>query len=295
MYFLMLCLVLWMSLQAFVHLGLRRHHAVGILGHNAPEWHLSSIAAVVAGGLATGIYATNSQETVRHIVGHSRADVVVVADAEQAALVGPGPRLVQWEGRPGPGVLSWPDLLLLGDSLPDSVLTDRLEAQAVNQPCMLVYTSGTTGNPKAVMLSQDNITWIIAVSQDVFKWKMDEEHTVSYLPLSHIAAQIIDIYLTIHAGATVWFADRDALQGSLLDTLLEVRPTRFLGVPRVYEKMAERLQAAGRKGGAVQRAVGGWAKAAGLAEHQARMRGDAGGGLAYRAARRSGGPGLSSV
>ena len=50
--------------QAFVQLGLRPHHGVGILGHNAPEWHLANIAAVVAGGLATGIYATNSSGNV---------------------------------------------------------------------------------------------------------------------------------------------------------------------------------------------------------------------------------------
>ena len=78
------------------------------------------------------------------------------------------------------------------------------------------------------------------VSQDVFNWNIDEEHVVSYLPLSHIAAQVqkqksciedrfpqvIDIYLTIFGGATVWFADKDALKGSLLNTLLEVQPTR---------------------------------------------------------------------
>ena len=62
------------------------------------------------------------------------------------------------------------------------------------------------------MLSQDNITWIIQASQSVFNWSIDSEDAVSYLPLSHIAAQIIDIYLCCYGGATVWFADRTALQ-----------------------------------------------------------------------------------
>ena len=101
---------------------------------------------------------------------------------------------------------------------------------------MVVYTSGTTGTtargspnchlswsdkPKGVLLSQDNITWIIQASQDVFHWNYDHEVCVSYLPLSHVAAQIIDIYLCFFGGATVWFADKTALQGTLVDTLLE--------------------------------------------------------------------------
>lgn len=135
--------------QAFVQLGLRPHHGVGILGHNAPEWHMANIAAVVAGGLATGIYATNSSgdvcnalwllnliisECVHYVAEHSRADIMVVSDEEQLqkleGLLDHDLVVVQYEGRPTrPGVLSWQQLLEIGDSVPDSVLTRRLENQ----------------------------------------------------------------------------------------------------------------------------------------------------------------------
>ena len=63
----------------------------------------------------------------------------------------------------------------------------------------------------------------------MYDWKMDCEHGISYLPLSHVAAQIIDIYLSAYGGATISFADKEALQGSLINTLKEVNPTKFLG------------------------------------------------------------------
>ena len=278
--------------KAFIKLGLRPHHSVAIIGHNAPEWHQANIAAVVAGGIATGVYPTNSPEAVDYVLEHSRADILVVGDSENLAKVSKKTRaklaavILYEEDDAGPGVFSWNQLLEIGDSVPDSALTERLEQQAVNQTCMLVYTSGTTSKPKAVMISQDNITWIIKVSQDVFQWQLDKESCVSYLPLSHVAAQVIDIYLTMYGGATVWFADKDALQGSLIDTLREAQPTRFIGVPRVFEKMADKLQEVGAKSGSLQRVAANWAKEAALKEHRARMRGEKGGSIGFLCAQR---------
>merc|ERR1719244_2354767 len=69
--------------KAFIKLGLEPHHGVGISGHNAPEWHISNIASIVAGGLACGIYTTNCAEVVEYKLRHSRANIVVVEDQEQ--------------------------------------------------------------------------------------------------------------------------------------------------------------------------------------------------------------------
>ena len=101
-----------------------------------------------------------------------------------------------------------------------------------------------------------------------------------------MAAQIIDIYLCFFGGATVWFADKTALQGTLVDTLLEARPTRFIGVPRVYEKMNERLVEVGSKSSGLMKMLGAWAKAQATSHHLSVMRGAGGGGLRYQLARR---------
>jgi len=279
--------------KAFIKLGLKPHYSVGIIGHNAPEWHISNIAAIIAGGLATGIYTTNSAEAVKYVAQHSRANLIVVEDDYQLKKVLQCKdelenlqAIIQYTGEPSvPGIVSWKQLLSIGDSVCDSVLVDRLENQAVNQPCMVVYTSGTTGDPKGVMLSQDNLTWIIQVSQDVWHWNFEQEECVSYLPLSHIAAQVIDIYLTFYGGATVWFADKNALQGSLIETLVEVRPTRFISVPRVYEKIQEKLMEIGRQNSGIKKIISEWAKKVSLDHHNEIMMGGPGNSLQYKIAR----------
>lgn len=116
-----------------------------------------------------------------------------------------------------------------------------------NQICNFVYTSGTTGNPKAVMLTHDNMTYAVQVglSDAILDYKdqLDgQERLVSYLPLSHVAAQYFDLIVFLFYNVTVYFAKPDALSGSLLDTLKIVRPTIFFAVPRIYEKMEEKLK-----------------------------------------------------
>ena len=280
--------------KAFIHLGLKKSHAVGILGFNNPEWHISNIAAVVAGGLATGIYTTNSPDAVRYVAEHSRANILVVENQEQLDKISTFREkldhletVIQFSGTPEPDsdVISWAELLEVGRSVDDSVLQERLQQQAVNQPCMLVYTSGTTGNPKGVMISQDNLTWTVKAAQEVYDWNWDSEEGISYLPLSHVAAQVIDIYLAAYGGATIWFADDKALQGTLINTLKEVRPTRFLGVPRVWEKIQEKMMEIGRQNTGVKKMVADWAKQAAFEHHTQRMSGLPGNSLSYRLAR----------
>lgn len=279
--------------KAFIKLGLKRFHSVGILGFNAPEWHISAVAAVLAGGLTAGIYTTNSMDATRYVAEHSRANIMVVEDEEQYAKIESCwdrlPHLqtvVQYTGFPrSPGVLSWQKLIEIGRAEPDSVLQERLQQQAVNQACTLVYTSGTTGNPKAVMLSQDNITWTVTRAQEVYGWTYDCEETVSYLPLSHVAGTFIDIYLSMLGGGTVWFADKMALQGTLLKTLHEARPTLFFGVPRVYEKIREKMMEAAKTNTGVKKSLADAAKAACLEHHLETMAGRPGNSLQYRIAK----------
>jgi long-chain-fatty-acid--CoA ligase ACSBG len=197
--------------------------------------------------------------------------------------------VIQYTGEvTGPGVISWKELVDMGRILDDSVLTQRLERQAVNQAGVLIYTSGTTGNPKGVMLSQDNITWTVRRVLDMYEsgWDYDTEHVVSYLPLSHVAGTFIDIYQTMMGGCTVHFADKMALQGTLLKTLVEAKPTLFFGVPRVYEKIQEKMSEVGKANSGLKKKVAEWAKASSFEHHEAQMAGLPGNSLSYRVAKK---------
>jgi long-chain-fatty-acid--CoA ligase ACSBG len=94
--------------------------------------------------------------------------------------------------------------------------------------------------------------------------KVSQEHIVSYLPLAHVAAQALDIYINLIVGGTTWFAQPDALKGSLIQTVREVRPTIFLGVPRVWEKLAIGMQTYASSLSGTKKKLSQWAKGIGL-------------------------------
>ncbi|OQR90235.1 long-chain-fatty-acid-CoA ligase [Achlya hypogyna] len=278
--------------KSLVALGMEPFDAVSIIGFNAPEWLIANVGCILAGGIAAGIYTTNNPPACQYIAAHARAVVVVcdgVAQLEKLASIAdqlPALKaLVVYNAAVPAGFQcrvpchSFADFLALGASA--GSLEARMQAQTPNQCCTLIYTSGTTGNPKAVMLSHDNITWTIAAmlqAQSVAGVGLD--HTarlVSYLPLSHVAAQMIDVHLPIAIGAKVYFAQPDALKGSLGQTLKEVRPTFFLGVPRVWEKIAEKMWDIGKQTKGVKKTLAAWAKGKGARKNQLAQFGASGG------------------
>ena len=120
-------------------------------------------------------------------------------------------------------------------------LEARLRGLAVNRCSTLVYTSGTTGNPKGVMLSHDNIIWTCKLAIKNFNIQKGMR-ILSYLPLSHVAGQMIDIHAPIVVQGTTFFADKNVMKGSLVDNLGWAKPTVFMGVPRVWEKIMEKMK-----------------------------------------------------
>src|SRR3546814_19785856 len=111
------------------------------------------------------------------------------------------------------------------------------------------------------MISHDNLTWTAAVVVHMsFPFLNETDRVISYLPLSHIAAQLIDIYGAMATGWAVYFAQPDALKGSLGKTMVEVKPTFFFGVPRVWEKIYEKMQEIGARTTGIKRDLASWAK-----------------------------------
>lgn len=267
--------------KAFIKLGLERFHGVCIIGFNSPEWFYSDLGAIYAGGFAAGMYTTNLVDACFHCLETSKANIAVVEDSKQLEkILSVKSRLphlkaiIQYEGKPTEeGVLSWEDVMRIGSAESDDKLNAVLKTMGVNECCTLVFTSGTEGASKAVMVSHDNLTYNAYVITKFLSLVDGKEVLVSYLPLSHVAAQITDIYSAITLGAQVYFGEKDALKGSLVNTLQAARPTVFLGVPRVWEKINEKLVSIGRKSGSLKKYIADWAKEVGLNHYEDAMKG----------------------
>lgn len=268
--------------KGFIKLGLQPRHCVSILGFNSPEWFMAELAAIHAHGISVGIYPTSSPEACKYIMEHSRSQILVVENQSQLDKFAPFlneltelKAIIMYDGQPKDAkTLKWKDFIAMGMEIDDAVLDDRLKTIAINECCHLVYTSGTTGMPKASMLNHDNLTWTAGQLTKIYSLVLKGERIVSYLPLSHVAANITDIYLLMAIVGTVYFTDRDALKGTLINYVKEAQPTFFLAVPRVWEKIRERMLEVGRENKGLKQKVGQWAKKTGLDKNKKLLSGD---------------------
>ncbi len=254
--------------RAFMALGLEPGKAVSILGNNCPQWFISNIAAIFAGAVPGGIYTTSSPEQCQFIASHSEANIAVVENAEQLEKFKEIRKdlpdlkaIVLMNGSdPDEMVYSWEQLPEIAKKTSEDELHDRIQPQKPDDCCTLIYTSGTTGNPKGVMISHDNILWTAKQTIDLIRGGADDV-IVSYLPLSHIAEQLVSLHGPYIMGATVWFAES---LDKLADNLTEVHPTFFVGVPRVWEKIQGKMMAAGAQNPPLKKKIAAWARKKGL-------------------------------
>ncbi len=255
--------------KGLLALGLQPGQGVVIMGYNRPEWFIADLAAIAAGGVPTGVYTTTAPDQVRYIADHCEAAVAVVENRgylETFLQIWPQlPKLqavVLMEGESHEDrVRSWGWLRDLGGGVPDADLDARLAAQKPDDLCTLIYTSGTTGEPKGVMLSHRNVVWTARQLANAYDFGSDG-NVISYLPLSHIAEQIISFHGTMSNGGCTWFAESLEQLG---DNLREVRPQFFFGVPRVWEKIQAKMQAAGAQNPPLRKKLVAWARRVGLA------------------------------
>lgn len=183
------------------------------------------------------------------------------------------------------GYWRWSELEALNTDDVEEEYQKRSSQIVANECCCLIYTSGTVGKPKGVMLSHDNLTWdSYSITVHLENLQIGKEVLVSYLPLSHVAGQMVDIFIPLTLAGAVYFADRDALKGTLVKTLAVAQPTLFLGVPRVYEKIQEKMMAVGSQSGALKKVIGSWAKGVAFQHHMDRMAGRPSNSIQYKIA-----------
>ncbi len=181
--------------------------------------------------------------------------------------------IVLMEGESGEaGVHSWAQLLAAAEGVSAEALAQREAAQKPDDVCALIYTSGTTGPPKAVMMTHHNFTWTAKAVTDHIPEFAPGGTMVSYLPLSHVAEQLLSLHLPMAFGGCAYF---ERSMENLGETLRAARPVGFLGVPRVWEKIQAKIVAAAAQNTGLKRRIGRWARGVGLRGGYAEQRGEA--------------------
>lgn len=225
---------------------------IAILGFNSPGWFYAHLGCMLNGGKPVGLYPTSTPEICKQILDNSDVEVLVVEDDSQLQkFVGLNMmkiKLIIYYAPISPKMTDkfTAPVISMGSFMKkkDNVQFSKIKLSDI---ATLIYTSGTTGPPKGTMITHKNIMTSLRRTLMLLKTKssiteLGEEKFVSYLPLNHIAAQMMDIYFPILTLGSVWFADKDALKSSLGDTIKDVKPTIFIGVPRVWEKMQEKIE-----------------------------------------------------
>lgn len=252
--------------NGLLSLGVAPGSAVALLARNRPEWVISDLAVQFTGGRTAPIYVTNSPRQVGHVIGHSKSLVAIVEDADQLDKVlkvrdelPDLASIVVMSGEAAgeyPGVISYEELRRMGRAFAAAqpgALAERIAAIGPEDIATVIYTSGTTGEPKGAMLTHAN--FVKTIQSGIRVMGLDKEgaqRLISYLPLSHVFERFIGEWAAIYLGAEVWFAESI---DKLVANLKECRPTLFVGVPRVYEKFYNGVQANVAKQPPIKRAL----------------------------------------
>ena len=248
-------------------LGLPAGGHVGVISENRIEWVLAQMGAGLVGAVTVGVYPTSPTNEVAYVVGHADIEIMVCEDQEQTdkllAALPDLPRLKKIVVMETKGLRSFArevrqfittfdEVEQLGAaSGQQAVIDDALARQRLDDVGLMIYTSGSTGKPKGAMISYRNIRGVVPGIVDRLELSRETTH-LSYLPLCHVAEQMLTSFVPVYIGSQVNFGESIR---TVQEDLREVAPTMFLGVPRIWEKLHAAIHIKLQETGGLRRAL----------------------------------------
>ena len=250
---------------AFLKLGVKKGDKIATITQNRPEWNFLDTGILQIGAVHVPIYPTISESDYKYILKHAEVKFVFVAGKELLAKIEHIlPDIPSIEGvytfKKTETVKHLQELINLGKSNPaPEKLKEINPAIQPDDVATLIYTSGTTGNPKGVMLSHKNILSNVTALYHIFP--VDETcKCLSYLPVSHVYERT-NLYIYQYLGVSVYYAES---MGTIADNLKEIKPEMLTTVPRLLEKVYDKIIAKGRKLTGLKKSLFFWAVNLGL-------------------------------
>ena len=231
-------------------LGVQPGDRVVLVAENRPEWLIADLAVMTAGGITVPAFTTNTAADHRHVLTHSGARAAIVSNRQiarrllPAALEAPDLRFVVTIDEFELGqeqsfhLVGWQEVLADGRAYPDDV-AERVARLTRDDVCCFIYTSGTGGTPKGVMLTHGSIMANCEGAYDLLEqFGLGDEVFLSFLPLSHSYEHTAGQFFPIAVGAQIYYAEGVE---TLAANMVEVQPTIMTAVPQLYESMHQRI------------------------------------------------------
>lgn len=250
-----------------LELGITRGDKVAMISNNRPEWNISDLAILQIGAVDVPVYPTASEKDYEFIFNDSQVKICLVSSKDlydKVMLIKDKvPSLKEiYSFDPIPGVKSWTEILSLGEkaaSQRENELRHLISSTSEDDLATLIYTSGTTGVPKGVMLTHKNI--VSNALACVPRLPVNEKgKSLSFLPICHVYERMLH-YLYMVTGVSIYFAESIDTVG---DNLKEVKPQVFVAVPRLLEKVYDKIIAKGNEASAIKKMIFYWALNLGL-------------------------------
>nr|WP_315169925.1 AMP-dependent synthetase/ligase [uncultured Flavobacterium sp.] len=253
--------------RALIRMGIQKNDKIAIIStNNRTEWHIMDIGVLQTGAQTVPIYPTIGEEDYEYILNHSGSLYCFVSDVDVYNKV----KNIQANVPALKGVYSfneiegcenWSSLLTLGaDTSNQDVVDDRKNNVTPQDLATIIYTSGTTGKPKGVMLSHQNIVSNVLNSAPRIPFEPGKNTALSFLPICHIFERMI-LYLYQYYGVSVYFGESIE---KISDNIKEVRPNVITAVPRLLEKVYDKIYAKGAELSGIKKALFFWAIDLGL-------------------------------
>ncbi len=253
--------------RALLRMGIQKNDKIAIISNNnRTEWHIMDIGVLQIAAQTVPIYPTISEDDYEYILNHSEAQYCFVSDEEVLRKVklikDKVPHLKEvYSFNTIAGCKNWNELLTLGEDQSNQqeveTVKDSVSAQDL---ATIIYTSGTTGKPKGVMLSHDNIVSDVINSAPRIPFAPGASRALSFLPICHIFERMI-LYLYQYYGVSVYFGE--AID-KISDNLKEVKPNVMTAVPRLLEKVYDKIYAKGAELTGIKKSLFFWAIDLGL-------------------------------
>ncbi|MDI5894601.1 AMP-dependent synthetase/ligase [Flavobacterium algoritolerans] len=253
--------------RALLKMNVQKDDKIAIIStNNRTEWNIMDIGVLQTGAQTVPIYPTISEDDYEYILNHSGAIYCFVSDAEVLRKVNlirnkiPNVKEV-YSFNEIEGCKNWNELLIHGvDTGNQSEVEDRKNNVKTEDLATIIYTSGTTGKPKGVMLSHKNIVSNVLDSASRIPFEAGKSRALSFLPICHIFERMI-LYLYQYYGVSVYFGESI---DKISDNLKEVRPTVITAVPRLLEKVYDKIYAKGTELTGIKKSLFFWAIDLGL-------------------------------